>query len=140
MTLVFVYGTLKRGYGNHRILKNSFFHGVYQTEPNFSLYDGVFPYAFDKGGEEIRGELYDVDDETLHRLDMLEGVPYHYNRIKTWVSFIAGGGDDHSYEAYIYVGNRDLFQRINNTHVIIGKTIWPNGNTFVEWGTTLETD
>ena len=31
-------------------------------------------------GKNIQGEIYLVDNNTLDRLDSLEGIPYHYNK------------------------------------------------------------
>ncbi len=132
MTKVFVYGTLKKGWGNHRLLEGSTFLGVYETPKEFSLYDGGFPYAFHGGGENIRGELYEVDDDTLKNLDRLEGYPSHYNRIKIEAHDTADSMGE-NYEAWIYVGTARTFEHVNKSHSIIGKTIWPNGHSFVEW-------
>lgn len=83
LTPVFVYGTLKKGYGNNRILQNSVFKGCFYTEPRFSLYpvspDGGFPVAC-RGKSHIVGEVYEIDLITLQRLDYLEGHPHHYRR------------------------------------------------------------
>lgn len=80
---VFVYGTLKRGHHNNRLLKH------YEPREAFckylKLHQGPgFPYAT-FGNEGIYGEVYEIDDDTLDRLDLLEGVPHHYNRVKVKV-------------------------------------------------------
>lgn len=82
MTLVFVYGTLKRGNFNNRILAGAAFIGKAKTAPIYRmLSNGAFPYLIHAGnGIPCHGEIYEVDDETLARLDQLEGVPYHYVR------------------------------------------------------------
>lgn len=74
----FVYGTLKRGYGNNRIFQNSptaqfVEEGI--TEPKFNLYDlGFFPGVTEDGTTAIKGEIWSVEDEeTKRRLDGLEG-------------------------------------------------------------------
>lgn len=74
----FVYGTLKRGYGNNRILQQSptaqfVEEGV--TSPEFNLYHlGGFPGVTENGETAIHGEIWSVQDEhTKRRLDMLEG-------------------------------------------------------------------
>lgn len=74
----FVYGTLKRGYGNNRILQQSstaqfIEEGV--TAPEFNLYHlGGFPGVTENGETAIHGEIWSVQDsETKRRLDMLEG-------------------------------------------------------------------
>jgi gamma-glutamylcyclotransferase (GGCT)/AIG2-like uncharacterized protein YtfP len=76
MHRVFVYGTLKRGFCNHHLLKNSVFAGSASTASAYRLLDGEFPVIRDRGPDrlQVSGELYDVDDATLARLDELEGV------------------------------------------------------------------
>lgn len=83
---VFVYGTLKRDYGNNYLLTNSKFICEAFTLQKFLLYDIGFPYAIPvaknhKEGAYIKGELYKLDSVlTLERLDWLEGYPEHYRR------------------------------------------------------------
>jgi gamma-glutamylaminecyclotransferase len=79
--LVFVYGTLMRGEINHRLLATARLVAEAQTEPCFELFDlGHFP-AMSAGGQTVvRGEIYAVDDQTLVRLDRLEGHPELYQR------------------------------------------------------------
>jgi gamma-glutamylcyclotransferase (GGCT)/AIG2-like uncharacterized protein YtfP len=79
--LVFVYGTLMRGEINHRLLATARFVTEAHTEPCFELFDlGHFP-AMSAGGQTVvRGEVYAVDDQTLVRLDRLEGHPEFYQR------------------------------------------------------------
>ena len=81
---VFVYGTLKRGYGNHRVISP-----FVTTEPQqqtlrgFKMIDlGAFPAIIPDEGNRgvIHGEVYDVPDEALGPLDTLEGYPILYNR------------------------------------------------------------
>ena len=108
LTLVFVYGTLKKGFYNHanrldgsagyaKFIKNDWVNG--------QLYDlGVFPaavlnYNADLDGsneseitqlqtptamppQKIFGEVYEIDMNVLQKLDRLEGYPAYYNRSK----------------------------------------------------------
>lgn len=94
MTPVFVYGTLRKGRGNHHILQGSTFKG--QAKVKGDLYrEGFLPVA--KQGEGvITGEVYEVDDRTLKLLDRLEGHPGWYRReLVPLLSGVAG-------EAWIY--------------------------------------
>jgi len=83
---VFVYGTLKEGQSNHRLLNRSLFTGR-DAAPGI-LYTGpAFPMAIEIGSltgdpvvPMINGELYEVDDNTLENLDRLEGHPDFYER------------------------------------------------------------
>ena len=77
MTRVFVYGTLKRDGGNHALLTGQQFLGAARTPPGFTLYTlGDYPgmVRSDDQTHDVVGELWDVDDDCLVRLDILEGV------------------------------------------------------------------
>ena len=79
--LVFVYGTLMRDEINHRLLAAARFVAEAHTEPCFELFDlGHFPAMSTGGQTVVRGEVYAVDDQTLVRLDRLEGHPEFYQR------------------------------------------------------------
>lgn len=83
MTKVFVYGSLKEGYGNHRLLSTSEKVAEYVTPPIYTLHDlGAFPAVTLKGDTPITGEIYEVNDEVFKRLDMLEGYPHFYDRVE----------------------------------------------------------
>jgi len=79
---VFVYGSLKRGFGNHRLLENEGvkFLGEAETPARFKmLHLGGFPGVV-PGDQSIKGEVYEVNDEVFQSLDWLEGFPSFYNR------------------------------------------------------------
>ena len=100
---VFVYGTLKKGFGNHNILKDSKFLGKATTSDRWLMIGkGLsFPYVLKKDkvkGKLIKGELYEVDSTTLKRLDQLEGVPTHYRRATTSIKC-----DNLYYYSIIYI-------------------------------------
>ena len=79
--MVFVYGTLKRGFGNNRLLSGSKFLGEARTEDKFALYESGIPFVIeDEQVSQISGEVYEVDERTLARLDRLEGHPNWYFR------------------------------------------------------------
>lgn len=81
MHLVAVYGSLKKGFGNHGLLADSEMVATGQTEPKFTMLSlGGFPAIVIGGKTAIRYELYSVSDHTLHLLDMLEGAPHFYHR------------------------------------------------------------
>jgi gamma-glutamylcyclotransferase (GGCT)/AIG2-like uncharacterized protein YtfP len=84
-TAVFVYGTLKRGYGNHGILSDAIFLGKATTKKKWAMIDnanGSFPYMLEENekGYHVEGEVYLVDDSELQNLDFLEGYPTHYTK------------------------------------------------------------
>lgn len=83
--LVAVYGSLRKGLGNHSILGDSDLLSV-EVIKGFDMYSlGAFP-AVETGKGEITVEVYEVDDDTLFNLDILEGVPTFYQRDKTETS------------------------------------------------------
>jgi gamma-glutamylcyclotransferase (GGCT)/AIG2-like uncharacterized protein YtfP len=78
---VFVYGTLLAGEPNHHVLGEAEFLGPARTAPAFELYTfGPYPGLVAGGHTRVVGEVYAVDDETLARLDWLEGYPGFYDR------------------------------------------------------------
>src|SRR5690242_2147493 len=82
-TRVFVYGTLKRGQRNHRLLAGQHFEGEAATRPLYRLYDlGRYPCLVEDpaNGLAVCGEVWSVDQATLRRLDELEGVPVLFSR------------------------------------------------------------
>ncbi|KAF3651833.1 putative gamma-glutamylcyclotransferase [Capsicum annuum] len=91
-TIIFTYGTLKRGFSNHVLLQDMIaagdasFLGVYQTVDRLPLVCGPYrvPFLlnFPGSGEHVRGELYAVSSRGLIRMDELEGVTKaHYQRL-----------------------------------------------------------
>lgn len=79
---VFVYGSLMRGLGNHRLLASSRSLGPAMTAAAcWRMIDlGSFPGVLPAGGDGIVGELYAVDAPTLAAPDRLEGHPHFYCR------------------------------------------------------------
>ncbi len=74
-SLLFVYGTLKKGGGLHSVLGNSSeFKGTYITEENkYDMHDVGCPIMVDKDkGFHIRGEIYNVTPEAMERVTLVE--------------------------------------------------------------------
>ncbi|HUR57967.1 MAG TPA: gamma-glutamylcyclotransferase family protein [Opitutaceae bacterium] len=76
-TLLFFYGTLKRGCCNHGQLAGQAFVGEARTLPGFRLYDlggypGLVADANDREG--VTGEVWSIDAVALKRLDRFEGT------------------------------------------------------------------
>jgi gamma-glutamylaminecyclotransferase len=77
MSLIFVYGTLKRGCSNHHYLAGQTLLGEARTAPGFALFDlGGYPGMVALPGESgsVSGEVWEVDTDCLERLDALEGT------------------------------------------------------------------
>ena len=100
--IVFVYGTLKEGYGNNRRLTGCKKLGPAKVS-DFKLYDCGFPVAWPSKGEVITGELWDIEEkkEVLMSLDSLEGEGSMYNR--TDVCALDSSG--YEVPAQMYVGH-----------------------------------
>ncbi|GMR40969.1 hypothetical protein PMAYCL1PPCAC_11164, partial [Pristionchus mayeri] len=113
---VLVYGTLKSGHSNHSVLTESEgkqrLLGLAETTSPFPLVVGTafnIPFLlYARGqGHKVEGELYEVDDVKLARLDALEKHPIFYERkmekvlilhcnetVDAWVYFIPKWADD----------------------------------------------
>ena len=76
LRLIFVYGSLKRGYALHHLLEGQAFRGLARTCPLYRIFDlGSYPGLVDwPEGLAVHGEVYEVDAECLKRLDEAEGV------------------------------------------------------------------
>lgn len=97
---VFVYGSLREGFGNHDLIKGSNFMGDAKTLPEFTMLGlGGFPGLVHSGETIIVGELYEVDMATLADLDRLEGHPDFYQR----APFSVEDSNGIFHEAFIYV-------------------------------------
>lgn len=79
-----VYGTLRQGYGNHRLLDNKFCEllGTERTKPEWKMVSlGGFPGVIPGGKQEITIEVYRVNSKDVEqRLDWLEGYPSFYGK------------------------------------------------------------
>lgn len=97
--LVFVYGTLRKTHENHPLLEDAFSYGVGSTQNNYAMYMvGSYPYVTSvEPRYPIVGELYAVDDDTLAKLDKMEGHPHYYTRRQTTVII-----DGEEYTAWMY--------------------------------------
>lgn len=90
--LLFVYGSLKRGFSNHRLLARAAFVADVHSAPRYSLLVlGVYP-ALAEGKQEIEGELYLVDERTFQNLDVFEGEAYRRSPVE-----LADGRTAHAY-------------------------------------------
>jgi len=104
-SLVFVYGTLKRDFGNHHLLNGSKFIGKALTKEKYALYVSGIPFVIENEPvSQIAGEVYKVDEKTLVRLDRLEGHPGWYCRKIVDVSVDGRDGDaaERKMKAWIY--------------------------------------
>lgn len=104
--LVFVYGTLKRGYPNNGRLDEGRFIGPAVTRAGFAMWDyGSFPMVARprKAGYLVSGEVFLVDDEGLAGCDRLEGHPRFYQRHRIRVNIEIGSGLYRERYAWVYL-------------------------------------
>lgn len=85
--LLFVYGSLKKGFDNHDLLGNSAKRlGKARTVKKFAMYEdsfGNYPYLVDEPHSKIKGELYQITRaELMQKIDEFEGAPDYYIRKK----------------------------------------------------------
>jgi gamma-glutamylaminecyclotransferase len=88
-TILFAYGTLKRGGRNYFRLAGQEFLGAVATAPKYRVIDlGAHPGLIrdTTSGFAIRGELFAVDTKCLAELDAFEEVPGPFVRERIEVS------------------------------------------------------
>jgi gamma-glutamylcyclotransferase (GGCT)/AIG2-like uncharacterized protein YtfP len=99
---VFVYGTLKKTYGNNRLLVDCKLVEE-SVLPGYKLYYSFgnhgFPVAFPCENSFVKGEVYEIPEDisvdVIRNLDFLESNGYMYNRTMI---------DD---DTFLYVGHKD---------------------------------
>jgi gamma-glutamylcyclotransferase (GGCT)/AIG2-like uncharacterized protein YtfP len=91
---VFVYGTLRKGESNHHYLQGGVLieDGVWAK--GYTMYDLIaYPCAIPTQEGQIKGEIWQIDENCLAEIDKLEGIEEGlYTRIL-----------DNVLQAYIYV-------------------------------------
>ena len=81
--LLGTYGTLKRGHGNHGVIRHCEFIGECITDPEYTMLsiNGWFPGVIEDGEDSIQLEVFKINDpKTACRLDILEGYPDLYEK------------------------------------------------------------
>lgn len=109
--VVFVFGTLKRGYANHAEgMRTARFLGECRTLERYPLYVADRWYvpvllAEPGTGYHIKGELYEVDSATLAELDEIESVhlPNGYRRDMIEVELSLTG---ERFRSFVYLKDR----------------------------------
>jgi gamma-glutamylcyclotransferase (GGCT)/AIG2-like uncharacterized protein YtfP len=103
-SIVAVYGSLRKGLGNHGLLQGSEFIGTGKVS-GYGMYSlGGFPAMSNVGAKsDAVVEVYSVDEVTMARLDRLEGYPSFYNRSLVAVLLDEGEGGVATYaSAWMY--------------------------------------
>lgn len=115
---VFVYGTLKHGYSNyqHYLDKKQ---DVPDSIKGYYMWDfGAFPFITKENNKHatVYGEVYEVDDNELARLDQLEGTPHLYVREKIVTEL--------GQEVFVYVASDEYTSLCHNKLERINDGIW----------------
>tara|TARA_R110000751_G_scaffold301787_1_gene415450 strand:+ start:223 stop:585 length:363 start_codon:yes stop_codon:yes gene_type:complete len=119
--IVFVYGSLKQGFHNHRLMEGATYvgEGTIAAAAMFSL--GSFP-AVVHGTGVVYGEMWEVSGAQAQALDRLEGHPTFYRREELLVEL--SDGELHTAWVYIYQGDTNHSRPIPSgdwTHEEVGK-------------------
>ena len=99
--IVFVYGTLRKGFGNHSLLQDAEFISIGKTKHRYCMTASGCPFVSEHTKmTRILGELYRIKTvEDWHHLDRLESHPTWYVRkqveieveggkyVKAWLYF-----------------------------------------------------
>jgi len=132
--LLFVYGSLKKGFDNHNLLGNSAKRlGKARTIKKFSMYEdsfGNYPYIVDEPYSKIKGELYQImRADLMQKIDEFEGVPDYYEGKKIEVKSHHGVK-----RAFVYIREdaeipanqqplREWMNKINDKTVKLDRTL-----------------
>ena len=117
---LFVYGTLKRGHGNHRVLGDAkYIEDASMSGKMYSM--GGFPGMIESDGlcDSVFGEIYEIEDRHLPGLDSLEGYnknnPEYSMYIRKELPYYSTrhGEDGFNYtsirgNAFVYIWNDDV--------------------------------
>jgi gamma-glutamylaminecyclotransferase len=101
-TILFFYGSLKRGWQNHHLIADQHYLGAAVTEPRYRLIDlGTYPGMIrdDADGVAVKGELWAVGPRCLAALDEFEGADGPYARAAVMVAAREGA------QAYLWHGS-----------------------------------
>jgi len=101
--MLFVYGSLKKGFDNHHLLsKYAKRIGKAITMSKIGMFEdsfGNYPYLIPVPQMRIHGELYEIHrKEILEKLNRFEGYPDYYDRKKILVKTHRG-----TVRAFVYI-------------------------------------
>lgn len=140
---LFVYGSLLRGFHNNKLLENSKFISNAETIDKYYMVGRLnveldpfeegrvpypprkllFPYVFceylrkDIIANTIKGEVYEISEQTLSELDIHEGHPYIYRRYTIPVKLV--GNLELEANVYMLESTSIKFEIINNPQLLI---------------------
>lgn len=118
--LVFVYGTLKQGHYNHALISNDPTARLIMDDAfvQGQMYDlGNYPAIVPKSPGQSIGEVWEVSEKTLKRIDQIESHPAYYVREE-----IPLLGFTSHWKAWAYFLPRDRLP-LHATPMLVGN--WP---------------
>lgn len=118
-----VYGTLKKGYGNNRLLVDAKLLGEFETPAKYTLFNGGFPVVERGGKTSVRCELYETSDKVaIDRVFSLEGCHKEQDHPQSWYTY--DKLDTPYGEAVIFVMNPGQSRRTE----VLESGIWHGGS------------
>ena len=129
---VFVYGTLKRGYGNNYLLNDAYFVSKAVTTQKWRMFDAGFPVLRDRDRDQphlnafATGEVYHFKDVAiLQRLDRLEGEGRMYHRTLINVQLEEYNA---KIKVFAYLGDKNFWAHKTKQHLLPlqnDRYVWP---------------
>lgn len=106
--IIFVYGTLKRGFPLHLVLEESKFLGMATSVYKYPMIAnkfGTYPFLIDLKGEGnyIKGEIFEITNEVFSELDKIEGVPNLF--VRAFIDVHTNDGEQYHAIAYVRADN-----------------------------------
>lgn len=111
---LFIYGTLKRGGRLNGHLQGQKFLGETKTVGKYQLLKiGWYPgLVQSENGNQIEGELWEVTDDCLQRLDVVEGAPDLFRRDNVEIE------NQENIQSYFYNGDVSGFSDAGNSWIV----------------------
>ena len=105
-----VYGTLRKGFGNHRVISEAEYIGTGWTKEKYKLTAAGIPFVNpNEQVSNVKVEIYSVTPDHLPSVDALEGYNPN-NHEGSWYKrtpIKVNMEDNNEIEASIYFGDRD---------------------------------
>ena len=96
-TLVFIYGSLKKGFCNHHMMNKAKYKCKAKTSKRYGMFQETnanYPYLIKQSNScyhHIQGEVYEIDcSTTLKQLDIFEDAPEYYKRETVDIEIASG--------------------------------------------------
>lgn len=98
----FVYGTLKKGHGNNRLIVNQEYAGTATLNGYRMHHLGGFPAVTPDENRVVQGEVWMIDEETEPKVDRLEGYSNGYKGFYDKALVEVTNENDQTIKAYVY--------------------------------------